>query len=340
MSASARQWLETGRAPKDRSAEVALGLVLLSGKIVATPELLASRPLGEDIELGLLELAEDRGDWSLVALLCAHARSKPCAKAARKAVFRAKQRGITVPEAGTPRRAVGLSLRPDPLPSFCTGFDKAGHHVVALGGWSQSDLGWSLAGVIGPEDRLRGIYYNPQTSRSRVRALLERVVPDASLMVEVPANLAAGLLRRGLDLATAAGVAIEGDVLRAGKVLADAVPLETIEVQIDDDEARVAALVADAGRHAEHQALRAYGRALRAACALAEDAPLTELDARMDADVRARWARRLDVVAVLLGREGAQQAAVAAVASARRLRDPGAAPSTIPLLAAVARPLV
>ncbi len=334
MSIAARDWLESGRAPKERSAEVALGMVLLSGKVQATPELLASRDLGEDVELALLEIAEERADWSLVALLCAHARSKPCAKAAKKVVFRAKQRGITVPEAGAPRRAVGLSLRPDPLPSYCTGFDKAGHHVVALGGWSQADGGWSLAGVIGPDDRLRGVYFNANTSRSRVRSLLERVVPDAALMVEVPAELAAGLLRRGLDLSRSSGAAVEGDMLRAGRMLADIPPLEAIDVQLDGDAGALDTVIASAGRFGGHAAVRAYARAMATALGLAADADASAVDAALQDEARAIWSRRLEVVAVLLGREGEQDAAVAAAASARRLREPGVAPTTLPLLVA------
>ncbi|MCB9738106.1 MAG: hypothetical protein H6747_02485 [Deltaproteobacteria bacterium] len=329
---TARAWLETGRAPKERSAEITLGMVLLSGKVQATPELLASRQLGEDVELALLEIAEERADWSLVALLCAHARSKPCAKAARKAVFRAKQRGISVPEAGAPRRAVALSLRPDPLPSYCTAFDKAGHHVVALGGWSATDGGWSLAGVIGPDDQLRGVYFHPQTSRSKVRSLLDRVVPDAALMAEVPATLAAGLLRRGLDLAKAAGVSVEGDLMRAGRLLADVTPLETIECRLADDPAALLAAIDAGDRHARLPAVQAFGLALRLAHGLTAEASLHDVEAKLDADGRARWARRLEVMAVLLDREGDQEAAVSIAAAATRMRDASAALESIPLL--------
>ena len=43
---AASQWLQTGKAPKERGLEVALGMVLLHGNVAATADALGSRALG------------------------------------------------------------------------------------------------------------------------------------------------------------------------------------------------------------------------------------------------------------------------------------------------------
>mgnify|MGYP007114252941 CR=1 FL=1 len=341
-TASARTWLETGKAPKDRSQEVAFGLVLLSGQVEATPGLLRSRPIGGDVELALVEIAEQRADWGLITLLCAHAGSKHCAKAAKKALFRARQRGVALPSIGEPRRPVALSVRPDPMPSFGTGFDRVGNHVVALGGWSSGDAGWSLAGVITADDRLRGVYYSPGTSRSRVRSLLERVVPGSSVMVEIPEDCAAGLLRHALDRARDDHTTVEGDVLRATRLLADVTALGDLEVAFDDhDPDQRARAVAGAGVYAQTPALLSWGRSLLGVAeGAARGAPGTPVDAKivdnfLQGDNRRRWARRLEIAALLLSQDGASDAALAACATAQSLRSTDQPATDLPLIAAV-----
>ncbi len=334
---AASQWLQTGKAPKERGLEVALGMVLLQGKVAATADALGSRALGEDIELALLELAEAQARWDLVGLLAASARNKSCQKAARKVVFRAKARGITVPEpAPAARKAVAMAQAPEPLPSYCTGFDRAGHHVVALGGWSPADSSWSLAGVIGPDDVLRGVYFSPGTSRTKLRAMLDRVTPGTSVCSEVAPALAAGLLRRALDAARKANTMVDGDLLRANRMLADAAPLHTLEVALDSaDEARLDALCDQAHAWIAEPALAAWATALRQVVdggtgtldAEAVDAALTE--ARRD-----QWARRLEISALLVTRGPGNDAALAAIATARALRDAAAPASRLALVRA------
>ena len=332
---AAMNWLRTAKAPKDRAPEVVGAVLLLQGRLPATAENLHRYRLACDVEAALLQIAEADGRWDLVSLIATSASHKANQKSAKKVVFRAKARGIVVPEpSAAPRRAVALISAPDPLPSFASATIDDGSMVVALGGWSAEDGPWTLMGVLTPGDTLQLVHFHPQSSVGRVRQTFERALGAQTAHGEIPEALAAGLLRRGLDESDALRTPIEGDVARARRLLSAAVSLKAMDVALDAaDEARLPELCEQAERWATQPAIFSWGSMLShwVGRRASGDDEVQRLNG-LGEDDRRRLAARLELAAMLLPHHSGADARLAALATARALRQMERAPASLPLV--------
>ena len=267
---TARGWLQTGQAPKDRVTEVARAAALLSGQIPLIPAALAPA-LQADVEMALLVEADARGMLGLVDLLAEHAANKAVTKHARKVLFRAKQRGIAVPERVQVRAPVSLAARPEPLPSYASTFDTDGNQLLMMGGWAAAEGSWCLAGFVHDTDGLHSVYFMPHLSRTAHREIVDKMRGSFNGEVhEVPGAFAAGRLRWGTDRRDSRQVGWEGDQADARRILAEVEPLDEIEFNLDAaEEARLQAhLFGEGAQSAVLTALfetRALRKAVRAA---------------------------------------------------------------------------
>ena len=337
---TARGWLQTGQAPKDRVTEVARASALLSGQIPVIPAALAPG-LQADVEMALLVEADARGMLGLVDLLAEHAVNKAVTKHARKVLFRAKQRGIAVPERVQARAPVSLAARPEPLPSYASTFDADGNQLLMMGGWAPAEGSWCLAGFVHDTDGLHSVYFMPHLSRTAHREIVDKMRGSFhGEVLEVPGPFAASRLRWGTDRRDARQIGWEGDQADARRILTDVEPLGEIEFNLDTgDEALLTAhlqsttvicpvtadlLDARALRKAATAALAAQIRAAR------EDATQQEvlanaleawLETWFDADRRSNYAGRLEIEAWLRHQLNEREAMLRTLAVARLMRD-------------------
>ena len=338
---TARGWLQTGQAPKDRVTEVARASAVLSGQIPSIPAALAPA-LQADVEMALLVEADSRGLVGLVDLLAEYAANKPVAKHARKLLFRAKQRGASVPERAQTRAPVSLAARAEPLPSFASTFDVDGNQLLMMGGWTPAEGSWCLAGFVHDSEGLHSVYFMPHLSRTAHREIVDKMRGSFhGEVVEVPEAFAASRLRWGTDRRDARQIGWEGDQADARRILADVEPLGEIEFNLDTaDEALLHAhlarndaictvtadlLDARAFRKACTAALSAEIRAVRGdaesgAEALAT-AAATWLESWFDAERRLNYAGRLEIEAWLRHQMNQRQEMLRALALARLMRD-------------------
>jgi hypothetical protein len=337
---TARGWLQTGQAPKDRVTEVARAGALLSGQIPLIPAALAPA-LQADVEMALLVEADVRGMLGLVDLLAEHAANKAVTKHARKVLFRAKQRGIAVPERVQVRAPVSLAARPEPLPSYASTFDTDGNQLLMMGGWAAAEGSWCLAGFVHDTDGLHSVYFMPHLSRTAHREIVDKMRGSFNgEVLEVPGPFAASRLRWGTDRRDARQVGWEGDQADARRILTDVEPLGEIEFNLDaEDEALLAAHLDSADVECAVTAELLEARALRKAVvatlggqirAVAGDEAkaqaLTEaleqwLESWFDAERRANYAGRLEIEAWLRHQLGEREAMLRTLSLARLMRD-------------------
>ncbi len=337
---TARGWLQTGQAPKDRVTEVARASALLSGQIPPIPAALQPA-LQPDVEMALLVEADTRGLLGLVDLLAEHAVAKPVTKHARKLLFRAKQRGIAVPERVQTRAPVSLAARPEPLPSYASTFDADGNQLLMLGGWATAEGSWCLAGFVHDTDGLHSVYFMPHLSRTAHREIVDKMRGSFhGEVVEVPEAFAASRLRWGTDRRDARQVGWEGDQADARRILADVEPLGEIEFNLHaEDEALLTAHLQANDVLCPVTADLLDARALRKACTTAladpikatrddaaqEGALIEALDAWVnawfDTDRRATYAGRLEIEAWLRHQMNQRDEMLRSLAVARLMRD-------------------
>ena len=337
---TARGWLQTGQAPKDRVTEVARASALLSGQIPAIPAALAPA-LQSDVEMALLVEADTRGLLGLVDLLAEHAANKSVTKHARKLLFRAKQRGIAVPDRVQTRAPVSLAAKPEPLPSYASTFDADGNQLLMMGGWAAAEGSWCLAGFVHDTDGLHSVYFMPHLSRTAHREIVDKMRGSFhGEVIDVPEAFAASRLRWGTDRRDARQIGWEGDQADARRILADVEPLGEIEFNLDAaDEALLTAhlestvatcpvtadlLDARALRKAATAALTAEIRAARdnAEAQAVLTAKLEGwLEGWFDADRRSNYAGRLEIEAWLRHQMSQREEMLRALAVARLMRD-------------------
>ena len=332
---TARGWLQTGQAPKDRVTEVARASALLSGQIqlIAAALVPALQP---DVEMALLVEADARGMLGLVDLLAEHAAGKAVTKHARKLLFRAKQRGIAVPERVQARAPVSLAARPEPLPSFASTFDADGNQLLMLGGWAPAEGSWCLAGFVHDTDGLHSVYFMPHLSRTAHREIVDKMRGSFhGEVIDVPNDFAASRLRWGTDRRDARQAGWEGDQADARRILADIEPLGEIEFNLhSDDENLLTAHLDSADAICAVTADLLDARALRKACLAAlqteiRTASAPELAAALetwiaawfDADRRTNYAGRLEIEAWLRHQMNQREEMLRALAVARLMRD-------------------
>ncbi len=348
----ALQWLKTGQAPAQRVGEVARALALLSGEVAITPSAFKT-PLGPDVEMALLIEADERGRFDIVQLLSSHATSKACAKHAKKLLFRAKQRGVSVPEPKLATRApVNLATVPEPLPSYASSFDGTGGQLLLLGGWAQTEGPFCLMAMVSDTEGLVSAWYLSDTSRTQQREMLDRLKHQfPGFTVQVPEGFAAGRIRWGLEKRDATGQGFEGDQAEVRRVLAEVEPVPAVDVELDpEDEARIEERIAAAGSLLSDQSfstwlpatsqlyatLEAKLTPLRALghdeAALRDEVELVlhaAVETWLDQPARERLADRLEMTSWLLVIDGRREPALLAVSTARGLRDPTRAAHTL-----------
>lgn len=341
----ALQWLKTGQAPSQRVGEVARALALLSGEVAITPSVFKT-PFGADVEMALLMEAEERGRFDLVQLLSCHATSKSCVKHAKKLLFRAKQRGVTVPEPKIATRTpVNLAAVPEPLPSYASSFDGTGGQLLLLGGWAQTEGPYCLMAMVSDTEGLVSAWYLSDTSRTQQREMLDRLKHQfPGFTVQVPDGFAAGRIRWGLDRRDATGQGFEGDQAEVRRVLAHVEPVPAVDVELDpEDEARIEERIAAAGSLLSDQSFSTWLPVTNQLYATLEEKlkPLRDLGQDEDAlrdevelvlhaavetwleqPARERLANRLEMTSWLLVIDGRRDPALLAVSTARGLRDP------------------
>lgn len=352
----ARLWLQSGQAPAARAAEVVRALALLSGQVAVTPAALKPA-FGEDLELALVDEAEARARLDLVAVLVEHAAHKATAKLAKKVLFRAKQRGVAVPEpAQAPRTPVRLAATPDPLPSWATAIEGDGSQLLLLGGWDPSEGAWSLAGVLSETDGLLSAWYLQPSSRTHQRDLFERYNQGRRpCQVQVPEAFVAGRMRWGLDIADGRQRPVEGDHLHARRLLAAVEPVLASDIAIDldpEDEQRleqhlaVSATLNDDPTFARWLAgsaqVRGWQEQAKTQLQALPETERSPATAQVRAEVVTAWlsterrqalAERLDVLAWLAASAGRKSAALLAVVTAKALRDTGRSALAVPAVA-------
>lgn len=340
---TALQWLKTGQAPPQRLTEVVRALALLSGEVAITAERL--KQLGPDVEMALLVEAEARGRLDLVQHLCNEAASKPCAKHAKKVLFRARQRGVVVPEHKVQTRApVSLATQPEPLPSYASSFDGTGGQLLLLGGWAQTEGPYCLMAMVSDTDGLISAWYLADTSRTQQREMLDRLKHQfPGFAVQVPEAFAAGRIRWGLERRDALRQTFEGDQAEVRRVLADVEAVPAVDVELDpEDEARIderieaaAILVSDPSFATWLNLPRQIATDLQAQAEKQLDADADEatvrqklnelrdvaVDGWLDRPARDRLADRLEMTSWLLVLDNKREQALLAVSTARGLRD-------------------
>jgi len=358
---TAQGWLQTARCPQQRVSEVARAIAMLEST-EPMPSTSYAPPFSADLEMALLLEAESRGRIDLVQVLCTEAADKATAKHAKKLLFKAKQRGVVVPERPSARAAVDLSAQPDPLPSYASSFDGGGGQLLFLGGWTPSDGGFCVMATVSDREGLLSAYHLPNTSRTQQRDLLARLKNQfTGFTVEVPAAFAAGRMRWGLDMRDQMALPFEGDVAEVRRLLHDAEPIQAIDLALDpEDEARIEERMADAAPLVQDPCFAAWltpdaqlvGSLSRLLVevrraqdpAVAPDHPGTEAavaEARslavrewLDEQERVRMAERLEITSWLLVVDGRRELAMRAVSTARGLRDPARAVDSIGFIAA------
>jgi hypothetical protein len=340
---TALQWLKTGQAPQQRLTEVVRALALLSGEVAITADRL--KQLGPDVEMALLVEAEARGRLDLVQHLSNEAASKTCAKHAKKLLFRAKQRGVVVPEHKVPVRApVNLATQPEPLPSYASSFDGTGGQLLLLGGWAQTEGPYCLMAMVSDTEGLISAWYLADTSRTQQREMLDRLKNQfPGFAVQVPEGFAAGRIRWGLERRDALKQTFEGDQAEVRRVLADVEAVPAVDVELDpEDEARIderieaaASLVVDPSfatwlslpravlQDLQNKALQDKDKTLESEVARQKAQVLRDaaVDAWLDTSTRERLADRLEMTSWLLVMDGRREHALLAVSTARGLRD-------------------
>ncbi len=347
-------WLETGEAPNERSPEVVAGLILLAHDLPLEVRLeaLPNANFSPDVEMALLVLAQRADAVDLMIHLRDHATHKTTAKQAKKFLFRAKQRGADVPLEDAPTRAVCLTQRPDPLPSYCSTFDREGGQVVVLGGWDEEHGAWALVGIVQGDHGLNTVAWLPKMSRSRLKTVLVTLAGERSEeLVEVSSTFAAGWLKWALCHAESASRRIEGDRSRVRRVLQDVEPLaDFCLVQSEPDAGALASsatllddscfeawllclpqLLEDA---APTMAAAASAGGVVTSDAALLDALIAHAERWFDDERRLALARRLEITAMLLANLRRNLGSSAALAVARALRPGGEAIAGIPLIRA------
>ncbi len=347
-------WLRSGQAPAARAPEVARALLIRDGQAPAS--LVAGRMgFGADIEMALLLDAEQAANVTLVGLLALHAREKAVAKHAKKVLFKFKQKGLSVPDKQQVRPPVDLASRPDPLPSYLTGVSETGLQFCVLGGWRAGEGPWCVLAMLSERTGLMSSYYIGHASRTQQRELLGRL--DAWMsggIFEVPAELAAGRARYGLDLLDARLGLCEGDLADTRRVLADTEPVAEVGFDTDpEDEARYTEYLLASRSLLQEPVFKQYfqlseARAAQARAAVAlvpADADYRDVQllqacqpvwaAHIEELGGAALAQRFEFNAWLLAHQGRPAAALQALACGKALRKGGEAWLEIGLLRAV-----
>ena len=347
-------WLESGEAPQERSAEVVGALILLAHDLPleARLEALGEPNLGPDVEMAMLVLAQRAEALELMVHLRDHGQHKATAKQAKKCLYRAKQRGADVPTDDAPSRAVRLARRPDPLPSYCSTFDREGGQVVVLGGWDEEHGAWALVGIVHGELGLNTVAWLPKMSRSRLKTVLESLAGERSeALVEVDSAFAAGRLKWALCHAEASSRRIEGDRSRVRRVLQHVEPLEDFYVDKGEPDdaalAQSAALLEDTCFETWLLSLAplldAAGRALTTAARAGEleatqpalmEGLCAHAESWFDGPRRRSLAERMQITAMLFSNLKRDAMSAAAYAVAHALASDEASIADIPLFRA------
>lgn len=332
--AAAREWLCTGKAPRDRAHEVALASLLLQGQVPCSGAVLNSRPLGEDVECALLREAAARGRWELASLLADEAQHKATRKEARKTLFTARQRGLLAASAPSDtRRPVSLGATFEIPPSMCSHFDGEGSYMVA---WTFDDgmrNARALIGAISGEDELLMAVFVDQTNRTRLRTALSAVRPGLDLCEELPSAAASWLLRDALERASARGCEVQGDLLRARRLLADAEAPPLTAAAPTPAGGEREAVRAEAPRLLREPPLRLWLAGLAPATLSVQRDVVAASATSVALGSAERLAARLELIAVLLTqRRQAAAAALVACAAADVRLDPAAALREDPVL--------
>ena len=327
---AAAAWLQSGQAPAARAPEVARALLVRDGQLPA--HLAAARmDFGVDIQWALLGDAEANGNVALAGLLANYAQDKAVAKHAKKVLFKFKQKGLTVPDKQLTRAPVDLTSRPDPLPSFLTGLSEAGLQFCVVGGWRAGEGAFCVLAMLDERQGLLSSYFIGHASRTQQRELLVRLDTWMSGGIfEVPAALAAGRARYGLDLLDARSGLCDGDLAETRRILADYEPVAEVGFDIDpEDEAQFAEHLAASGALAHEPVFKQYfvaadnagplgqtGADGSAAAAAGEQFWLNRIEGLGAANL----AQRFEFNAWLLAHRGARTAALQALACGKALR--------------------
>lgn len=326
------QWLTSGQAPVARAQEVARAMLVRDGQLPWTAAT-ARQPFGADVEAALLRDAEAHGNVELAAALADHAADKDTSKAAKKLLFRFKQRGLSVPDRTAKRVPLDLSARPDPLPSFLSAISDIGSQFCVLGGWKAGVGPTCLLGFFDEAAGLRAVYFLPSYSRTAQREMLTRMRAMVGEAFEAPSALVAGRMRFGLDTLDSRGGSCEGDLAEARQALEGVDPVAEVGFEVDpEDEARFAEHVAasfDLDKESVFRAFDPAGSPAPRPAPLAADAPAEAVAEAANALLRdyiehigaLSLAGRFEFNAWLLASQGRKVAALQALACARALRD-------------------
>jgi len=351
---AALAWLESGEAPTERSPEVVAALILLAHDLPLDVRLeaLAGADLGRDIEMALLVLAQRADSLELMIHFRDQASHKATAKQAKRFLFRAKQRGAEVPADNEPARAVRLACKPDPLPSYCSTFDREGGQVVVLGGWDDVDGAWALVGIVQGDHGLNTVAWLPKMSRSRLKNVLSSLAGERrEELVEVAADFAAGRLKWALCQAESTSSRIDGDRSRVRRLLQEVPALtqfQRVDVELTADALEKSEALLDdscfeAWLLSLGPLLETTPEPLRAAEGVGDgeaghaallQALLGHADEWFNAERRSTLAQRLEITAMLLANLNRTSASTAALAVARALAPAGVPVSEIPLFRA------
>lgn len=353
---TARTWLQSGQAPKDRVSEVARAIALLTGQVPPVAAALTP-PLQADVEMALLVEADGRGMLGLVDLLAEHAAHKATVKHARKLLFRAKQRGLVVPERVQTRAPVSLAARPEPLPSFASTFDADGNQLLMLGAWTANDGSWCLAGFVHESEGLHSVYFMPHLSRTAHREIVDKMRASFNgEVLEVPNDFVSARLRWGTDRRDERQTGWEGDQADARRILAGVEALGEIEFNLHaDDEAVLTAHLDDQAAAHPATLVLVTGRGFRkaAVAALAAERKAAQEAAEAVAGLAAaadawleRWfsaerrrdiAGRLEIEAWMRHQLNQSEHMMRSLALARLMRDSARSVLSAPQFALAAR---
>ncbi|HAN32150.1 MAG TPA: hypothetical protein DCQ06_11175, partial [Myxococcales bacterium] len=238
---TASKWLASGLVPAERSEELIAASVLLASDIPLGARLddIAAQKMAVDVEMAVVVAADNAGDIDLLVHLRDKGQHKASAKHAKKLLYRAKQRGASIPEEQT-REAVSLSRSPEPLPSLCSSFDRNGGQVVLWGGWSDEDGSWALLGIIHDQRGLESVAWLPRLSRSRLRSVMDDLRERrGGELIEVSESFAVDRFRLALQSAESLQTRIDGDKTRVRRMLeerAEAADEHKEEVNLVDDQ--------------------------------------------------------------------------------------------------------
>ena len=337
---TASEWLTSGLVPEDRVDELVAASVLLAQGIALDARLadVGEQAFGADVEMAMVAAADEIGDVDLLMHIRDNGQHKSCAKQAKKVLYRAKQRGVAVPEQEQTREAVSLSRSPEPLGSWCSSFDRGGGQVVMWGGWSEDHGSWALLAVINDQRGLESVGWLPQLSRNRYRSVIDDLRERRSgELIEVSAAVAIDRVRWALQTAETQQGRIDGDKARVRRMLEEtdasgqsvdaiasdeaAVTATSCEALLDDGFLEAWLMTLDGHLDLVESALKASVTSgeLTVEGDAVQQAAVTTLVNSFDADSRGRLAGQLGVNALLIREAGRGEVAACAAAVANAL---------------------